>query len=135
MTPETKQALDLAVKAAGTQLELCRRINRPQSSFWTWQKGAGPTPAAVPELVAITGGDVTADRFRRDAFGWLAPINRYLRAQLPAETALAAIDLTWHQVSRDNAEAHLVGRGWTVRRARKALRTLDSYRQTGEAAA
>lgn len=133
MTPEAQTALDRAVRAAGSQIELCRRINRPQSSFWTWQRGAGPTPAVVPELVAMTDGRVTADQFRRDAFGWLAPINDYLAADLTADARLAGIDLIWHQVAERDAEKHLETRGWTRRRSRKALRELASHK--GAAAA
>ena len=122
MTPETKDALNVAITAAGSQINLCRKVNLPQSSFWTWSKGRGPAPALVPELVSITEGQKTAEQFRRDVYGWLAPISAYLGMDMPDDARLAGIDLTWHQIEPTNAIQFLMAsRDWSRYRARDAV--------------
>lgn len=137
MTPESKKALDLAVERAGSQIELCRMIDRPQSSFWTWSKGRGPAPAVVPDLVAITRGEMTAERFRRDVYGWLSPITGFLGADIPDDARLAGIDLTWHQIEPREAVHWLMEtRNWSRKRARDAVDFLtDNQLIAGEIAA
>lgn len=131
MTPEKRESLDYAIKAAGNQISLCRYLNVPQSSFWTWHKGNGPSPAAVPQMVSLVSGERTADQFRRDVYGWLTPLNAYLDSDLPEAARLAGIDLTWHQVSDDDALEYLTKkRGWSRAKAKRALEALADYNRT-----
>lgn len=137
MTPESKQALEIAVESAGSQVALCRIIDRPQSSFWTWSKGNGPAPAVIGQLVGITKGKCTADEFRRDIFGFLDPINSYLAGAMPDDARLAGIDLTWHQIEPREAVHFLMDvRQWSRKRAREAVDFLvDHDYMVGDVAA
>lgn len=121
MTPMSKLALDVAVDAAGSQAALCRRLNRPQSTYSTWIAGNGPSPTCVGELVQITEGQCTAPMFREDVFGWLRGISTCLLDDMPDDARLAGIEQTWLQIPTRNLVRHLMeNRGWSRKRARDA---------------
>lgn len=136
MTPEKREALDYAIQAAGNQINLCRHLNVAQSSFWTWHKGNGPSPAIVPKMVELVSGERTADEFRPDVYGWLAPMNNYLdgRNDMPDSARIAAIDLTWHQIDRNAALDYLTRqRGWSRAKAKRAIDHIDRQEQKRQA--
>jgi len=133
MTPEKRDALDHAIQSAGSQISLCRFLDVPQSSFWTWHKGNGPSPAIVPKIVGLVSGERTADQFRRDVYGWLAPLNDYLNSHndLPESARLAGIDLTWHQIDQSAALDFLTrDRGWGKAKAKRAIVQLAGHQLT-----
>lgn len=66
-----KTALESAVEAVGTQVELARRIGVRQSTLWGWLKRNGsPVPAEYAGAIEqATGGAVTRYQLRPDVFG------------------------------------------------------------------
>ena len=72
-----KTALESAVEAAGTQVELARRIGVRQSTLWGWLKrNESPVPAEYAlKIEQATSGAVTRYELREDIFG-KAPIEK-----------------------------------------------------------
>lgn len=120
----TTPALDRAIEAAGSQIKLCRYLGKPQSSIWTWYntRGKGPSPDAVPALIAVTKGDCTAVDYRPDIYGWMQRLEEYLAPNVPQEAAIAGFDLLWHQTPEIEAVQVLMDRrGWSRKKARQAV--------------
>lgn len=82
------QAIDDAVKAAGTQAKLARAIDVSPVFVSQMRSGVKAVPAELcPRIELATGGQVTREQLRPDIFG---PLEHQVIAKAPEEVRKAS---------------------------------------------